>query len=182
MDPRHHRCEQRRRRVLELRGRHRRCPDGGELDLVRHPHRGRRDVCALLPRPRPPSEHACDRRGYGLRVGCEHDAGGIVLGAGPDVKRLALCAPLLVALLGAAAPSPNPLTFWWYATAPERQDAARVTLECALGRIRAATCLPVDVSLDAAHWVRIRSVEEMPGVYGHLGGIWASTRIQLRED
>jgi hypothetical protein len=80
-------------------------------------------------------------------------------------------------LLGDTGANPNPLTFWWWAG-----DGAelRPALECALARIRAATCLPVDVSFDAAHWVRQKPPERMNGLVGHTGGSWAEARISLK--
>jgi hypothetical protein len=50
------------------------------------------------------------------------------------------------ALTGNVGADANPLTFWWYAGNPAE---LRPALECALERIRDATCLPVDVSLDS---------------------------------
>jgi hypothetical protein len=110
--------------------------------------------------------------------------GGKCLMSSLRVRLLVGCAlaPFLVAFVGTVTGSASPFTFWWYATAAEHIPAAREALECALSRIRAATCLPVDVSFDAHHWVRIRPVADM-AVYGHTGGSsWASTRISIRED
>jgi hypothetical protein len=81
-------------------------------------------------------------------------------------------------MMGAPGASPNPLTFWWWAG-----DGAqlRPALECALQRIRAATCLPVDVSLDAHHWVRQKPPEAMGGrLDWTTGASWDSTRIALK--
>lgn len=69
----------------------------------------------------------------------------------------------------------EPLTFWWYAGNPAE---LRPAIECALERIRTATCLPVDVSMDAAHWVRQKT--DMGGLVGQTTGTWASTRIALK--
>lgn len=79
---------------------------------------------------------------------------------------------------GDVGADPNPLTFWWYAADPAE---VRPAIECALERIRAATCLPVDISLDAAHWVRQRTAESMGGRLGWTtGSSWDSTRIALK--
>lgn len=81
-------------------------------------------------------------------------------------------------LVGEPGLSPNPLTFWWHAG-----DGAqlRPALECALERIRAATCLSVDVSIDAHHWVRHKTPEEMGGRLGWTtGDSWDATRIALK--
>lgn len=72
--------------------------------------------------------------------------------------------------------NPNPLTFWWYAGDP---TVLRPMLECALGRVRGATCLPVDVSMDAWHWVRQKSAAAMPGYAGKTNGTWDETRISI---
>lgn len=81
-------------------------------------------------------------------------------------------------MTGAVGSDPNPLTFWWYAgNAAELRPA----LECAIDRIRTATCLPVDVSLDAHHWVRQKPTEDMGGRLGWTtGSSWDSTRIALK--
>lgn len=82
-------------------------------------------------------------------------------------------------LIGATGTNPNPLTFWWYAGDPAQ---LRPALECALERIRAATCLPVDVSLDAHHWVRQKPPEAMGGRLGWTTGeSWDETRIALKD-
>lgn len=81
-------------------------------------------------------------------------------------------------LVGDPGMSPNPLTFWW-----REGDGAqlRPALECALERIRAATCLPVDVSIDAHHWVRQKPAADMGGRLGWVTGeSWDSTRIALK--
>lgn len=83
-----------------------------------------------------------------------------------------------MAFTGHVGEDPNPLTFWWYAGNPSE---LRPALECALERIRAATCLPVDVSFDAAHWVRQRPPEQMGGRLDWVtGSTWDSTRIALK--
>ena len=75
--------------------------------------------------------------------------------------------------------SPNPLTFWYWAGDP---DVLVPALECALARVRAATCLPVDVSLDAHHWVRQMTRAAMGGRAGWTtGSVW-STRIRIDVD
>src|SRR5688572_13535119 len=76
-------------------------------------------------------------------------------------------------LIGAVGSNPNPLTFWWYAG---NGAELRPALECALTRIRNATCLPVDVSMDAHHWVRQRPPEDMMGRIGWTFGSWSSER------
>jgi hypothetical protein len=80
-------------------------------------------------------------------------------------------------LVGSVGGDGNPLTFWWWAG-----DGAqlRPALECALERIRAATCLPVDVSLDAHHWVRLKPPEQMGGRVGWTTGAWDNARISLK--
>lgn len=81
------------------------------------------------------------------------------------------------ALLGDTAANPNTLTFWWWAgNGPELRPA----LECALERIRAATCLPVDVSFDAHHWVRQKPPELMGGRLGWTTGTFDESRIALK--
>lgn len=82
-------------------------------------------------------------------------------------------------LLGTPGSDPNPLTFWWYATAPEHQWGLRADLECALERWRQATCLPLDVSFDAHHWARIMKLE---GLSGQVVGTWDSARIRIDSD
>lgn len=74
--------------------------------------------------------------------------------------------------------NPNPLTFWWYAGAPA---VLRPGIECSLSRIRAATCLPVDVSFDAHHWVRQYPAADMGGLTGRTLGTWDSTRIRVTD-
>jgi dihydroxyacid dehydratase/phosphogluconate dehydratase len=56
----------------------------------------------------------------------------------------------------------------------------QLATECALDRISAATCLPVDVSLSPAHWVRQKSPEEMNGRIGWTTGNWDNTQIALK--
>jgi hypothetical protein len=98
------------------------------------------------------------------------------------MRRLVLVlAVFCCAFVGVVQGNSNPYTFWWYATPAESIPAVREAVECALVRLRAATCLPFDVSFDAHHWVRIRYTADM-SVYGHTGGTWASTRISIRED
>jgi hypothetical protein len=81
-------------------------------------------------------------------------------------------------LLGVTGRNPNPLTFWWWAG---NGAELRPALECALTRIRAATCLPVDVSFDAWNWVRQKPPELMPGGrIGSTGGTWDEARISLK--
>ncbi len=74
----------------------------------------------------------------------------------------------------------QPLTFWRYAGDKVQLQAA---LDCAIGRLRAATCIPgLDVSYDAAHWVRQDLPENMPGATGITSGGFNSTRIKLASD
>lgn len=81
-------------------------------------------------------------------------------------------------LVGAPGLSPNPLTFWWHAGDAQQ---LRPALECALTRIRNATCLPVDVSFDAHHWVRQKPAAEMGGRLGWTtGSSYDETRIALK--
>lgn len=80
-------------------------------------------------------------------------------------------------LLGKPTLNPNSLTFGHWADNPAVIGPA---LECALSRIRAATCLPVDVSLDAWHWVRQRPQSYMPGLTGRTTGqSWDELRINV---
>lgn len=77
--------------------------------------------------------------------------------------------------------SPNALSFWTYAG----NDAILMpALEAALWRIRNATCLPVDVSLDAHFWVRQWPAEDMPEGWtgwtvGGGGPPWTNSRIRV---
>ncbi len=59
------------------------------------------------------------------------------------------------AYMGTISADPNPLSFWWYAGDPK---ILRPALECALTRIRQASCLPVNI---------------------RTTGTWASTRIRV---
>jgi hypothetical protein len=94
---------------------------------------------------------------------------------GHDQMKKLLLLPLLFAFTGVVQGSSNPLTFWWYAGDP---TVLRPAIECALERIRAATCLPVDVSMDAHHWVRQKALGG--GLAGQTtGASWDSTRIAL---
>ena len=78
-------------------------------------------------------------------------------------------------MTGDVGTNPNPLTFWWYAADPA---VVRPVIECALERIRAATCLKVDVSFDAWHWVRQKALGG--GLAAQTtGDSWDSTRIAL---
>jgi hypothetical protein len=54
-------------------------------------------------------------------------------------------------------------------------------MDCAIGRWRAATCLPIDISYEAAHWIRFKAPEDMPGgVWGKTSGSsWNRTRIAI---
>lgn len=80
-------------------------------------------------------------------------------------------------LIGAPGTNPNPLTFWWYSGDPTVLIPA---LECALERIRAAACLPVDVSFDAAHWTSQRPPETMGGRMGWTtGASFDAARVKI---
>lgn len=87
---------------------------------------------------------------------------------------------LAVALLASAAHAqvPQPLTFWRYAGDPVVLQAA---LDCAIPRWRAATCLPIDVSYYAAHWVRTDLQANMPNGLSGLawGNNWSNIRIKF---
>ncbi len=80
-------------------------------------------------------------------------------------------------LVGVDSANPNPLTFWWYAG----DEVLGPAIECALQRVRAAACLPVDISMDAHHWIRQRPVDQMGGRMGWTTGAWDGTRIKLLE-
>lgn len=91
------------------------------------------------------------------------------------MKKLLLAALMLT---GAAPVPPQPLTFWRYGDNLERhtvQDA----LDCALERWRQAACLPLDVSYDAVHRVRLADAEELGTLAGHTGGTWDAARIRV---
>lgn len=79
-------------------------------------------------------------------------------------------------IVGDVGADPNPLTFWWYATGADHQDRARSSIECALGRWRAATGLPLDISLNAHHWIRFAPIT---GASGQISGPWSSVRIRI---
>lgn len=81
------------------------------------------------------------------------------------------------ALVGTGGLNPNPLTFWWHAGDAQQ---LRPALECAITRIRNATCLPIDVSIDAHHWVRQKPAAEMGGRVGWTTGTWDEARIALQ--
>lgn len=91
------------------------------------------------------------------------------------MKKLALVA----FLLAASAAADQPLTFWRYGM-PD-QMRLQSALDCALARWRAATCLQLDVSYYAAHWVRFALPQDMPaGATGVTSGAsWNSMRIRL---
>jgi len=76
--------------------------------------------------------------------------------------------------------SAQPLTFWMYAGGD--RDKLTRALNCALDRVRWATCLPLDVSYYAAHWVRWYPASLMGGRYGWLTGEWNAGRIRLLDD
>lgn len=83
----------------------------------------------------------------------------------------------LLLLAGPAWAQAQPLTFWRYAGDPVVLQTA---LDCALTRWRAATCLPIDVSYYAAHWVRTDLPENMNGKSGLAwGNNWSNIRIKF---
>ncbi len=73
---------------------------------------------------------------------------------------------------------PDALTFWWHAGNPALLVPG---LECAVRRIREATCLPLDVSLDANHWLRHKTEAEMGGRAGWTTGPWATASIAVKD-
>lgn len=86
-------------------------------------------------------------------------------------------AAFLCAFTGNTGANPNELTWWWYAGDP---TVLRPAIECALSRIRAATCLPVDVSLDAHQWVRQTTPADLPsGSAAFTSGPWSATRTKV---
>jgi hypothetical protein len=82
-------------------------------------------------------------------------------------------------MIGTVQANPNPLTFWWYATADASVDKLRRALEMAVERWRNATGLDIDISVNAHHWVRLRPPEDMGGAWGHVSGPWSSNRIRV---
>lgn len=100
-------------------------------------------------------------------------------GSGLQVKRLLPLATLATSLLAAAPVPPQPLTFWWWASAGHENEI-RDALDCALERWREAACIEVDVSHYAAHWVRSLPADMMGGRAGWTtGSSWNATRIKL---
>lgn len=94
----------------------------------------------------------------------------------------ALVAALCCGFVGDIGTNPNRLTFWYYAADP---TVVQPALECALKRVRAATCLPVDISYDAHVWVRQRANDD-PVTCGGISNWFGCTsqgysRIWLRE-
>lgn len=77
--------------------------------------------------------------------------------------------------IGTVGDDPNPLTFWWYATADTHQDRIRQALECGLDRWNRAACLGLDVSFNAHHWTRFKDLGG-PGK-ANTSGSWSSVRI-----
>lgn len=73
--------------------------------------------------------------------------------------------------------SPNPLSFGIQGT-----DDLPVLLPAlyeALARLRAATCLVLDVSLDAHHLIQLVPPEDMGGRSGWTTGSWDAANIKL---
>jgi hypothetical protein len=93
------------------------------------------------------------------------------------MSRLLLLVLLLCGFTGSPGTNPNPLSFWWYGDDPTVESP----LECALARVRAATCLPVDVSFDAAHWVRRRAAADMGGRAGWTTGSWTAADVKISD-
>lgn len=88
---------------------------------------------------------------------------------------LALAAFLTVGVASAQAPEP-PLTFWVYGGSSRYQLLPY--LERALNRWRSATCLPLDVSLDASNVVRWDSDFGASGkAWTHDG--WRTVKIKI---
>lgn len=102
----------------------------------------------------------------------------------PPVKMLIVVesTALVLALLASAPVPAQPLTFWWWASA-HHENEVRDALDCALLRWRDATCIAgLDVSYDAAHWVRSVPPDQLGGRAGWTTGTsWNSTRIKLLE-
>lgn len=78
----------------------------------------------------------------------------------------------------------EPLT-WWRWTGD--QQVLQATLDCALPRWRAATCLPIDVSYYPSHWVRQWSAQKFTdsGFEGHVEhswGSWSTAQTAVLED
>lgn len=104
------------------------------------------------------------------------------------MKKIAALIPILLAAASclssglaektAEATGPQPLTWFRYGNDPHGlQDA----LDCAIGRIRAATCLPLDVSYSAAHWVRFDDAANMPDKLGYTWGpTWSAVKTKVR--
>jgi hypothetical protein len=79
------------------------------------------------------------------------------------------------------AAADQPLTFWMYGGGD--RDKLTRALNCALARIIAATCMPVDVSYYAGHWLRWYPRGDMGGRYGWVtGASWDDTRIRIADD
>lgn len=91
------------------------------------------------------------------------------------MRKLALAA----FLLAASASADQPLTFWRYGM-PD-QMRLQSALDCALARWRDATCLQMDVSYYAAHWVRWAYPADIPAGSTAVtsGASWSSMRIRL---
>ena len=93
----------------------------------------------------------------------------------------ALTAMALVLTTALPAAADQPFTFWMYGGGD--RDKLTRALNCALLRIRTATCIAaVDVSYYAAHWVRYYPRADMGGRYGWTTGTWDSARIRIADD
>jgi hypothetical protein len=95
------------------------------------------------------------------------------------MRWLALLLAALTVTAAADAQAPQPLTFWRYGM-PD-QWRLQQGLDCAIARWRAATCLPIDVSYSAAHWVRFALPQDIPGDSTAVtsGASWNSMRIRV---
>lgn len=78
--------------------------------------------------------------------------------------------------MGVEGENPNDLTFWYWAARP---NVIVPALECALARVRAATCLPVDISFDARVWVRERPAADLAPRIGQ--SVSGNTRIVVSD-
>lgn len=78
--------------------------------------------------------------------------------------------------------NPQPLTYWWYSTTSAFRDRTRAAIECAVSRWSLASGLPVDISFDAHHWIRMVTAEGLGHSGGEISGGWSSVRIKITED
>lgn len=94
------------------------------------------------------------------------------------MPRLLAFALTLASVAWAQTPQ-QPLTFWRYGM-PD-QMALQQAMDCAIGRWRVATCLPIDVSYSPAHWIRFALPQDLPANANanSSGATWNSIRIKL---